>query len=53
LRQKKETSKDRVGDQKSVDKALLATIKKEAHLTDYLGSSFSLRSSDRPHLMVF
>ena len=53
MRQKKETSKDRVEDQKSVDKALLATIKKEAHLSDYLASSFSLRSSDRPHQMVF
>lgn len=51
--QKKETSKDRVADQKAVDKALLATIKKEAHLIDYLGASFSLRSSDRPHQMVF
>ncbi|KAJ4368314.1 60S ribosomal protein L6 [Neocucurbitaria cava] len=51
--EKKETSKDRVADQKAVDKALLATIKKEAHLIDYLGASFSLRSSDRPHQMVF
>lgn len=51
--QKKETSKDRIEDQKSVDKALLATIKKEAHLADYLSASFSLRSSDRPHQMVF
>ncbi|KAF2129540.1 60S ribosomal protein-like protein L6 [Dothidotthia symphoricarpi CBS 119687] len=51
--EKKETAKDRVEDQKAVDKALLATIKKEAHLADYLGASFSLRSSDRPHQMVF
>ncbi|PVI03163.1 60S ribosomal protein L6-B [Periconia macrospinosa] len=51
--QKKETSKDRVEDQKAVDKALLANIKKEAHLIDYLSSTFSLRSSDRPHAMVF
>ncbi|KAF2121389.1 60S ribosomal protein L6-B [Lophiotrema nucula] len=51
--EKKETSKDRVDDQKSVDKALLATIKKEAHLIDYLSSTFSLRKSDRPHAMVF
>lgn len=51
--EKKETSKDRVADQKAVDKALLATIKKEAHLIDYLGASFSLRSSDRPHQMTF
>ncbi|KAF1955697.1 60S ribosomal protein L6-B [Byssothecium circinans] len=51
--QKKETSKDRVEDQKAVDKALLANIKKEAHLVDYLSSSFSLRKTDRPHAMVF
>ncbi|KAF2750380.1 60S ribosomal protein L6-B [Sporormia fimetaria CBS 119925] len=51
--EKKETSSDRVADQKAVDKALLATIKKEAHLLDYLRSTFSLRSSDRPHAMVF
>ncbi|KAJ4989153.1 60s ribosomal protein l6 [Stagonosporopsis vannaccii] len=51
--QKKETSKDRVEDQKAVDKALLANIKKEAHLVDYLASSFSLRTSDRPHQMQF
>lgn len=51
--QKKETAKDRVEDQKAVDKALLATIKKEAHLTDYLRSTFTLRHSDRPHAMVF
>jgi len=51
--EKKETAKDRVEDQKAVDKALLANIKKEAHLIDYLASSFSLRSSDRPHQMAF
>ncbi|KAF2682050.1 60S ribosomal protein L6-B [Lentithecium fluviatile CBS 122367] len=51
--EKKETSKDRVADQKSIDKALIATIKKEAHLVDYLSSSFSLRKTDRPHAMVF
>jgi len=51
--EKKEVSKDRVADQKAVDKALLAAIKKEAHLLDYMRSTFSLRSSDRPHAMVF
>ena len=40
-------------DQKKVDKALIATLKKEAHSIDYLSSSFSLRSTDRPHAMVF
>ena len=51
--EKKETAKDRVEDQKKIDKALIATIKKEAHLIDYLSSSFSLRKTDRPHAMVF
>ncbi|KAF2188334.1 60S ribosomal protein L6-B [Zopfia rhizophila CBS 207.26] len=51
--EKKETAKNRVEDQKAVDKALLTTIKREAHLLDYLSSSFSLRKSDRPHAMVF
>jgi large subunit ribosomal protein L6e len=51
--EKKETSKDRVEDQKSVDKSILAAIKKEAHLVDYLSATFSLRKSDRPHAMVF
>lgn len=50
---KKETAKDRVEDQKAVDKALLAALKKEAHLIDYLSATFSLRSTDRPHAMVF
>lgn len=43
----------RVEDQKKVDKALLANIKKEPMLMSYLGSSFSLRKGDKPHEMVF
>jgi large subunit ribosomal protein L6e len=53
---KKEKSKpegSRVEDQKKVDKALLASIKKEQMLAAYLGSSFSLRKGDKPHEMVF
>lgn len=49
--QKKKVASTRVNDQKAVDKALLANIKKEPHLTEYLASSFSLRKGDRPHLM--
>lgn len=49
--QKKKITSTRAADQKAVDKALLATIKKTPHLTEYLRSSFGLRNGDRPHLM--
>ena len=49
--QKKKISSTRAEHQKSVDKALLSTIKKESHLFEYLQSSFSLRNGDRPHEM--
>ena len=52
-KEKKEVDKNRVEDQKKVDKALLANIKKEPMLSSYLGSTFSLRKGDRPHEMVF
>jgi len=48
---KKKVTSARASDQKAVDKALLATIKKEPHLIEYLGSTFSLRKGDRPHEM--
>lgn len=51
--QKKEVAGDRAEDQKKVDKALLATIKKEPLLQGYLSTNFSLRKGDRPHEMVF
>ncbi|GAM86096.1 hypothetical protein ANO11243_041060 [Dothideomycetidae sp. 11243] len=51
--QPKKAASHRVEDQKSVDKALLANLKKEPFLISYLGSSFSLRKGDRPHEMVF
>ncbi|KAK6443485.1 60S ribosomal protein L6 [Oleoguttula sp. CCFEE 5521] len=51
--EKKQVSSDRADDQKSIDKALLSSIKKEQFLQSYLSSSFSLRSGDRPHEMVF
>ncbi|EOD52633.1 Ribosomal protein L6E [Neofusicoccum parvum] len=44
----------RVEDQRSVDKAILANIKKsDPYLLSYLGSTFSLRKGDKPHAMVF
>ncbi|KAI9851991.1 MAG: hypothetical protein M1824_002207 [Vezdaea acicularis] len=51
--EKKKPSSARASDQKAVDKVLLANIKKEPHLIQYLGSSFSLRKGDRPHEMKF
>ncbi|KAL9127494.1 MAG: hypothetical protein Q9217_003650 [Psora testacea] len=49
--EKKQVTSVRASDQKAVDKALLANIGKEAHLKEYLASSFSLRKGDRPHEM--
>ena len=49
--QKKQPSSNRANDQKTVDKTLLANIKKEPYLVNYLSSSFSLRKGDRPHEM--
>lgn len=51
--QKKELGKGRADDQKSIDKAILANIKKEPMLASYLAATFSLRKGDRPHQMVF
>lgn len=51
VQQKKEISKNRAADQKAVDKALLASIKKEEFLASYLAASFSLRKGDKPHEM--
>lgn len=51
--EKKKVSGDRAEDQRSVDKALLANLKKEPFLLSYLASTFSLRNGDRPHEMVF
>ncbi|KAI4126696.1 MAG: hypothetical protein LQ338_003636 [Usnochroma carphineum] len=49
--EKKKVASARASDQKAVDKALLANIKKESMLLEYLRSSFSLRNGDRPHEM--
>jgi len=50
---KKEVASERAEDQKKVDKALLAAIKKEPLLQGYLSTNFSLRKGDRPHEMIF
>lgn len=50
---KKEVKAERVTDQKNVDKALLAEIKKTPLLKQYLATSFSLNKGDRPHLLKF
>ncbi|KAI9887407.1 MAG: hypothetical protein M1823_000744 [Watsoniomyces obsoletus] len=49
--EKKRPSSARAADQKTIDKALITTIKKEPHMIQYLGSSFSLRKGDKPHEM--
>ena len=49
--QKKEISSTRAADQKAIDKALIANIKKVDLLPSYLASSFSLRKGDKPHEM--
>lgn len=50
---KKEIRAERVADQKTVDSALLSEIKKTPLLKQYLASSFSLKSGDKPHLLKF
>lgn len=52
LQAKKPTSA-RASDQKSIDKSLLAAIKKENMLAAYLASSWSLSHGQRPHEMKF
>ncbi|KAK5945752.1 60S ribosomal protein L6 [Knufia obscura] len=49
---KKPTSA-RASDQKSIDKPILAAIKKQDMLASYLASNFSLRHGQRPHEMKF
>lgn len=50
---KKEVKAERVEDQKVVDKALLAQIKKTPLLKQYLAASFSLKNGEKPHLLKF
>ncbi|PQE06384.1 60S ribosomal L6 protein [Rutstroemia sp. NJR-2017a WRK4] len=51
--EKKQPSSSRAADQKTIDKAILSSLKKDPYLTSYLGSTFSLRKGDKPHAMVF
>merc|ERR1712216_597673 len=50
---KEELSAARKADQKAVDTALLATIKKTEFLKPYLNAKFSLSKGDAPHEMKF
>ncbi|OXV09467.1 hypothetical protein Egran_02776 [Elaphomyces granulatus] len=49
--EKKKVTSARASDQKAIDQALLANIKKEELLSSYLATSFSLRKGDKPHEM--
>lgn len=49
----KEIKAERVADQKTVDAALLAEVKKTPMLKQYLSSSFTLSSGEKPHLLKF
>ncbi|ODV63586.1 60S ribosomal protein eL6 ASCRUDRAFT_73402 [Ascoidea rubescens DSM 1968] len=51
--EKKPIKSERITDQKSVDNALLTQIKKTPLLKQYLASSFSLKTGDKPHLLKF
>jgi len=51
--EKKKLADGRADDQKSIDKSILAGIKKEPFLASYLSASFSLSKGDRPHEMAF
>jgi len=51
--QKKQINSSRAADQKAIDKALIANIKKVEMLPSYLASTFSLRSGDKPHEMAW
>ena len=43
----------KVGDQKEIDKAIIASLKKTENLTKYLKSSFGLSKGQFPHQLVF
>lgn len=48
---KSELPKEYIDNQKKIDEAVLATLDKD--LQGYLASRFTLRDSDKPHLMKF
>lgn len=47
------TSPARLAAQKAIDTVLVAAIGKEKLLKEYLGQKFSLKKSDKPHLMKY
>ncbi|KAF2069777.1 hypothetical protein CYY_008900 [Polysphondylium violaceum] len=51
--EKKKISETRVADQKSVDTAILAVLKKDKALTLYLKTKFFLRKGEFPHNLKF
>jgi len=51
--EKKQVTSIRAADQKAIDKALIANIKKVDFLPSYLASNFSLRKGDKPHEMAW
>ncbi len=51
--EKKEISAERKALQQEVDAQILPLVKNTAHLKSYLGSSFTLKKGQYPHLMKF
>ncbi|KAM0750982.1 hypothetical protein T439DRAFT_325139 [Meredithblackwellia eburnea MCA 4105] len=52
-KEKKEFPADKAADQKSLDKQVIAAIKKTPNLDKYLGATFSLTNGQFPHLLKF
>ncbi|KAK1236475.1 60S ribosomal protein L6 [Marasmius sp. AFHP31] len=50
---KEPLSESKTADQKEVDKAVLAAVKKTDHLAKYLNSTFGLSKGQYPHQMIF
>jgi len=48
-----ESNPSRIEDQKNVDKAIIASLKKVPLLPEYLGTRFSLSKGQHPHLLKF
>lgn len=49
----RQIAEHRIADQKAVDAALIAEIKKTPLLKQYLATPFTLKKGDRPHLLKF
>jgi len=52
-KEKKQIDPTKVTDQKAFDKPILELVKKTEHLTEYLGSKFSLKRGQYPHELKF